>query len=73
MRFIRRWLSDCEGAAAVEAAMIVPILLIIVFGIIEMSMALRDYAVVASKGGAPDEPAWAASCSKTCCSASQSM
>lgn len=31
-----------------EAALVIPILLIIVFGIIEMSMAMRDYAVVAS-------------------------
>lgn len=37
-----------DGAVALEAALVTPILLILVFGIIEFSFALRDYVVVVS-------------------------
>jgi hypothetical protein len=39
---------DERGAAAVEAALVTPILVLLVFGIIEFSFLLRDYVVVAS-------------------------
>jgi Flp pilus assembly protein TadG len=44
-RFRRR---DERGAAAVEAALITPILVLLIFGIIEFSFVLRDYTVVSS-------------------------
>lgn len=37
-----------SGAVAVEAALITPLLLLIVFGIIEFTLALRSYVAVAS-------------------------
>jgi TadE-like protein len=44
-----RWRRrDDRGAAAVEAALITPILCLLIFGIIEFSFLLRDYAVVSS-------------------------
>jgi hypothetical protein len=46
MRRLRR--GDERGAAAVEAALITPILVLLVFGIIEFSFVLRDYGVVSS-------------------------
>jgi Flp pilus assembly pilin Flp len=45
-RRLRR--RDERGAVAVEAALITPILVLLVFGIIEFSFLLRDYSVVAS-------------------------
>jgi hypothetical protein len=39
---------DESGAVAVEAALITPILVLLVFGIIEFSFVLRDYGVVSS-------------------------
>lgn len=47
MRRLRRR-RDERGAAAVEAALITPILVLLVFGIIEFSFVLRDYQVVSS-------------------------
>lgn len=44
-----RWRRrDDRGAAAVEAALITPILVLLIFGIIEFSFLLRDYQVVSS-------------------------
>lgn len=44
-----RWRRrDDRGAAAVEAALITPILCLLIFGIIEFSFLLRDYQVVSS-------------------------
>jgi hypothetical protein len=37
-----------QGAVAVEAALVTPLLLIIVFGIIEVSLLVRDYVAVTS-------------------------
>jgi hypothetical protein len=37
-----------RGAVAVEAALVTPVILILVFGIIEFSFALRDYVAVSS-------------------------
>jgi hypothetical protein len=39
---------DERGATALEAALVAPILITLLFGIIEFSMVMRDYAVVAS-------------------------
>jgi hypothetical protein len=46
----RRWSRrrNERGAAAVEAALVTPILCLLVFGIIEFSFLLRDYIVVSS-------------------------
>jgi Flp pilus assembly protein TadG len=46
LRRLRR--RDERGAVAVEAALITPILVLLVFGIIEFSFVLRDYGVVSS-------------------------
>jgi Flp pilus assembly pilin Flp len=46
--FSRSRLRDERGAVAVEAALITPILCLLVFGIIEFAFVLRDYSVVAS-------------------------
>ncbi|WP_414690442.1 TadE/TadG family type IV pilus assembly protein, partial [Nocardioides sp.] len=46
LRRLRR--RDESGAVAVEAALITPILVLLVFGIIEFSFVLRDYGVVSS-------------------------
>lgn len=40
MRFTRRWQSDCEGAAAVEAALTMPLLLMVMAGLIDGSQAV---------------------------------
>lgn len=37
-----------QGAVAVEFALVVPVIVLIVFGIVEMSFVVRDYAVVTS-------------------------
>jgi hypothetical protein len=47
LRRLRRRRNE-RGAAAVEAALITPILVLLVFGIIEFSFVLRDYQVVSS-------------------------
>jgi len=39
---------DQRGASAVEAALVTPLLVLILFGIIEFSFLLRDYVVVSS-------------------------
>lgn len=44
---IRRRLTRDDGAAAIEAAMVIPVLILIVFGIIEFSMILRNNAALA--------------------------
>jgi TadE-like protein len=46
--FRRSRQRDEGGAVAVEAALITPILVLLVFGIIEFAFVLRDYSVVAS-------------------------
>jgi Flp pilus assembly protein TadG len=48
MRRLLRRRRDERGAVAVEAALITPILVLLVFGIIEFSFILRDYGVVSS-------------------------
>jgi Flp pilus assembly pilin Flp len=47
LRRLRRRRNE-RGAAAVEAALITPVLVLLVFGIIEFSFTLRDYQVVSS-------------------------
>lgn len=43
----RRWRRE-DGAVAVEAALVIPILCLLVFGMIEFAFAMRDYASVSS-------------------------
>jgi Flp pilus assembly protein TadG len=54
MRFTRRWLRDCEGAAAVEAALTMPLLLMVMAGLIDGSRAVVQSMKVraASEAGA---------------------
>jgi len=40
-RRLSRWLRSCDGVAAVEAALVLPVFLAFVFGIIEVSRAYR--------------------------------
>ena len=47
MRARRMWRRD-DGAVAVEAALVIPILCFLVFGMIEFAFAMKDYASVAS-------------------------
>ncbi len=44
----RRRRRSERGAAAVELAIVTPVIMIVVFGIIEMSFVVRDYAAVTS-------------------------
>lgn len=50
----RRRLQHDDGAAAIEAALVIPLLIVIIFGVIEFSMILRNNAVLAgaSRAGA---------------------
>ena len=45
---VRRRKRREDGAVAVEAALVIPILCLLVFGMIEFSFIMRDYATVAS-------------------------
>lgn len=45
---VRRRTRREDGAVAVEAALVIPILCLLVFGMIEFSFVMRDYATVAS-------------------------
>jgi hypothetical protein len=42
LRRFLRWWKDCGGAVAVEAALITPLLVTILFGIIEVGLLMRD-------------------------------
>jgi hypothetical protein len=42
LRRLARWWRDCRGAVAVEAALITPLLVTILFGIIEVGLLMRD-------------------------------
>lgn len=44
--FLCRLRDDCRGAAVVEFAMIGPILLILLFGVLQVGMALQNYNAV---------------------------
>lgn len=48
MKRLRNRRRNEDGSVAMEAALVTPILLILVFGIIEFSFAMRDYVVVVS-------------------------
>jgi hypothetical protein len=48
MRRMRRKAGGDTGASAVEFALVVPVLLVLVFGIIEFGLVMRDYLSVAS-------------------------
>jgi Flp pilus assembly protein TadG len=53
MRFLKR-IREKQGAAAIEFALVLPLLIILVFGIIEFSLLLYDKAMItnASREGA---------------------
>jgi Flp pilus assembly protein TadG len=44
----RRELASDRGAVAVEAALIIPVIILILFGIIEFALLLRDYVALTS-------------------------
>jgi hypothetical protein len=44
----RLWRRREDGAVAVEAALVIPVLCFLVFGMLEFSFAMRDYASVSS-------------------------
>jgi Flp pilus assembly protein TadG len=48
MQRARRWLRRDDGAVAVEAAIVIPVLCFLVFGMIEFAFAMKDYASVSS-------------------------
>lgn len=47
-RLVRRDIHGDRGAVAVEAALIFPLLVLLVFGIIEMALLMRDYVALSS-------------------------
>ena len=48
VRALRLWRRREDGAVAVEAALVIPILCFLVFGMLEFGFAMRDYASVSS-------------------------